>query len=357
MGMSDRRYRDGAGGSDWDGQGGGLRRALRRIFVEGDGFFSWSLPLFTVAGVRVRIHLLYLVVIAVQLLKPIQPGAAGLAYTAFFMGSLFVLVLAHEFGHVIACRKVGGEADEIIMWPLGGLAMCRPPHDWRSSLITTLGGPAVNLGLFFVFGGVLLALGAGWRTVLFNPLETWSRLATEPWFNVNAAHWKTLLYSAHVSNAYLFLFNMLMVMFPLDAGRVMQELLWRKMGFRRSMQIAANAGLVMAVIVGTVALFGEQSTLLGIALFAGITCYGEKRRLMMTDDPYADVLEQSSNVNAREEERKYKKAMEKQEQERAAQAEVDRILAKIAQSGMGSLTGREKRVLRDATERQRSGGR
>lgn len=34
---------------------------------------------------------------------------------------LFAIVLLHEFGHALACRSVGGKAERILLWPLGGL--------------------------------------------------------------------------------------------------------------------------------------------------------------------------------------------------------------------------------------------
>jgi hypothetical protein len=36
--------------------------------------------------------------------------------------ALFGVVLLHEFGHAFACRQTGGEADTIVLWPLGGIA-------------------------------------------------------------------------------------------------------------------------------------------------------------------------------------------------------------------------------------------
>ena len=42
--------------------------------------------------------------------------------------ALFLIVLMHEFGHSLACRSVGGRADRILLWPLGGAAFVKPPH-------------------------------------------------------------------------------------------------------------------------------------------------------------------------------------------------------------------------------------
>ena len=42
--------------------------------------------------------------------------------------SLFLIVMLHEFGHSLACRQVGGQANQIVLWPLGGVAYVNPPQ-------------------------------------------------------------------------------------------------------------------------------------------------------------------------------------------------------------------------------------
>lgn len=357
MGIGDRRYgRDGGrggGGPPDFGEGGGLRRALRRIFVEGDDFFSWALPLYRVGGILVRIHLLYIVFIVTQLIWRVNPAVVGWPQTIFFLSSGFVFVLLHEYGHCLACRMVGGEADEILMWPLGGLAMCVPPNDWKSHLITTVCGPLVNVVLAGAIGATMLALGAGWESVLINPFEPWRSVMADPWHTVNAAYWKHFLFAAYIANVYLVLFNVCLPMFPMDGGRILQELLWWRLGKRKATTIAVNVGLVAAVCVGVFAFTIENQTLLGIALFAGLTCFNERRKLSFIDDQPDWAVAAGPT---RDERRKYDSALKAQERERQKQAEVDRILAKIAAQGMGSLTRGEKAALAEATERKRTVG-
>src|SRR5436190_15736969 len=116
MGFQDRRYDAGHG----FGRGMGRRLA--------SGFFSWSLPLFTVprwvpglAGIYVRLHILYILVLVSELAGPLmsEGGASWFRFAAASMASLLVIVLLHEFGHCLACRWVGGSAEEVLLWPLG----------------------------------------------------------------------------------------------------------------------------------------------------------------------------------------------------------------------------------------------
>jgi len=56
------------------------------------------------------------------------------------MGALFVIVLLHEYGHCFAARLRRRHAEEIILTPLGGLAMAYAPHD-PGRFVTVIGGP------------------------------------------------------------------------------------------------------------------------------------------------------------------------------------------------------------------------
>src|SRR3974377_2214102 len=43
--------------------------------------------------------------------------------------ALFSIVLLHEFGHALACRQVGGQANQIVLRPLGGAGfVAHPPR-------------------------------------------------------------------------------------------------------------------------------------------------------------------------------------------------------------------------------------
>jgi hypothetical protein len=63
----------------------------------------------------------------------------------------------HEFGHCFGARLVDGDAREVMLWPLGGLARCEVPNTPRANFIMTAAGPAANLLLCLVVGLVLAA--------------------------------------------------------------------------------------------------------------------------------------------------------------------------------------------------------
>ncbi|MBX3386083.1 MAG: hypothetical protein KF768_05905 [Phycisphaeraceae bacterium] len=354
MGWQDRDYNNAPNWRDeprW-------KRGLRRVF-EGDDFFSWSLPLFRFRGIDVRIHIFFVAYIAIELIiSALSSARLGPGYVAMQFATLFTIVLIHEFGHCFACRWVGGHADRIVMWPLGGLAMCAPPRNWKASLITTLGGPAVHLVIGPALALVMLAMGAHAGILIFNPFAP-SVVFGDPWFWSEGGLLRQFIWFAYLSNAAIFLFNMLLVMFPMDAGRVLQELLWARLGYKRSMHIATTVGLVLAVLIGLVAITAPPQSgmniLFGIAIFAGLTCFYERKRLAMIDD-YAFAADEpwrGSAARPRKPGAPSRRLETEMEQARKEQAEVDRILEKVGREGLASLTRTERKLLKRATDRQR----
>ena len=85
--------------------------------------FAWSFPFGRLFGINVRIHFLFpFVALAMILTAPpsreSRPG--GVDDASIVMVILFFSVLLHEFGHCFAARSVNGDAQEVLLWPLGG---------------------------------------------------------------------------------------------------------------------------------------------------------------------------------------------------------------------------------------------
>ncbi len=329
---------------------------------------TWGVPLYRAWGIEVRLHLFFLIWIIAELISSIPARNIGFPYTALGIASLFAIVLLHEYGHCFWCRKVGGEADRIMLWPLGGLAHCRPPHNWRAELITVLGGPAVHLMLWPVFAAALWAIVGTSQistALWFNPLAPGETLALLRTRQNEHSYLLVWVWWLHYVNMIMFVFNMCVPMYPMDAGRTLQCILWRRMGYERSRLIAVRVGLVTAMVVAAVAIVGQgHLTLLMIALFGGLTCWAELRQMRFEHSGgvagydfsrgYAGMPEEAEEDEPRQpsraEVRRAKKAAE-------AQAEMDRILDKIRVQGMGALTAGEKKFLTAETERRRKNGR
>jgi Zn-dependent protease len=319
-------------GSGWKDKGSSK---WGRVFGDGDNPMGWSLPLYRLWGIGVRIHLIFIIVIIARLISTVREDQMGFQFMAVFLAGLFLLVLLHEYGHCFACRKVDGEADEILMWPLGGLASCMPPNTWKANLITVLGGPGVNVVLLpLLAGGVLLITGGQWDLVFFNPLADSFGLGVTDHGLLGYAIW-----SLHVSNVFLLAFNMLVPMYPMDCGRVVHALIWRKKGRDAADRITWTVGIASAVVLATLAFAVEEMMLFAIALFGGFVCFTERRKQRFLEAPDEDWSMSFQQAP---------KGGNKESQEVDHQ-EIDRILDKISEHGIQSLSRREKKKLSKAS--------
>jgi Zn-dependent protease len=174
------------------------------------GFLSWGLPIGTVAGVRLRIHWSLFAFWLYQLdtaLKVQAPLSAWLLAAAIS----FVCIVLHEFGHCFAARAVGGSADEILLWPLGGLASVHVPNRIRPQLLVAAAGPLVTFALVAAAYAVSRAY---------------------PPFSASSLNYYIFFaYAMLVTwQATMLVFNVL-PLYPLDGGRIFHMALWA--AFRR----------------------------------------------------------------------------------------------------------------------------
>src|SRR5664279_3199144 len=105
-----------------------------------------SFRLFCFAGIDVYLHWSWFLIAAYGI--SIRAGRySSMIWPALEYIALFVIVLVHEFGHALACRQVGGQANQIVLWPLGGVAYVAPPQRPGATLWSIAAGPLVNVTL------------------------------------------------------------------------------------------------------------------------------------------------------------------------------------------------------------------
>ncbi|MCU0772060.1 MAG: site-2 protease family protein [Verrucomicrobia bacterium] len=210
-----------------------------------------SFRLFRLAGVTVFLHWSWFLV-AYYGISQRTSEYSSMVWNAAEYVALFVIVLMHEFGHSLACRQVGGRADQIVLWPLGGVAYVAPPHRPGATLWSIAAGPLVNLVLFPLLSlAVLAGRSLGWP---------------EAWPDVY-----TLLLSLWFINLGLLVFNLLPV-YPLDGGQILRSLLWFVVGPARSLMAAAVIGMVGVVGLIGLAIWGRSIWLGILAVFILLNC-------------------------------------------------------------------------------------
>jgi Zn-dependent protease len=325
-------------------------------------FLHWcwngSVPLFTAFDIRVRIHAtLIITIVLTLLLSETRFLPIGWHNAATWMAILFASVMLHEFGHCFGCRRVGGTANDVLMWPLGGLATVDPPRRPGAHLVTAAAGPAVNLFLCIMAAGLSVGLGGGMSAMPLLPFQTGQLIPHYP--PNDAVFYLWWIYSVNYS---LLTFNLLLMFYPFDGGRIIQALLWYRVGFYRSMKFATIFGMVSASLMGVYCVVVFEPLLLMIAIFGFMACYRQRQQLIEEGAEYGDETDYSAAYEKPQPARKTKTARQLRAAKRARriaaehqqeQAILDAILAKVSATGMASLTWSERRTLKKATEDRR----
>jgi Zn-dependent protease len=319
------------------------------------GLLFGSVPLFKFSGIRVRAHASLIVFILCELLLDWSEGFS-LEYRLISMGMLFSVILLHEFGHCFAARMVGGTAEDILLWPLGGLAFPDCPRRPLARFWTVAGGPLVNVGICIVAALAIYFFGHAHSIDRLNPFHPVREMQTEWRLPLIFCWW------LYVTSFYLLLFNLLPI-FPLDGGQMVQTMLWPMMGYHRSMMVSCVVGMCGSVglaILG-IAEINLMLVLLGAWLF--YACFQQRmiqREQGPTEPWQADEPDYSRSLSPdpplkkrRLSRRAVRIARQHAKEEAEERTRLDMILAKVSATGMSSLTWRERRALKKATERRR----
>ena len=223
---------------------------------------SWSIPIIRIAGIQLRIHVTFLLLIAWLGFGYYRTGGSAAAASGVtFILLLFLCVVLHEFGHALAAKSFGINTPDITLLPIGGVARLeRMPEEPRQELIIAIAGPAVNV---VIAGCLFLVMGS--RHML----------------NSAAVQGGDLIGQLLTINIVLVLFNLLPA-FPMDGGRVLRALLATKLSYARATQVAASIGQGFAFVFGFIGLV-YNPFLIFIALFVYIGASQEAALAQMRD--------------------------------------------------------------------------
>jgi len=301
---------------------------------------TWSLPLFTVFGIRIRVHW-FLVLWALYFAgwtnlqgSGVLGVAAQLGWGVFLTAILYGLVLLHELGHAGAAAMNGIGTSSIVLNPLGGLAMVdEPARGPAAEAQIAMAGPAVN---WFI-----VALSAGVVAMTGLPETPWTPFS--PTAALGFAIW---------ANAIMGVFNLIPA-YPLDGGRVLRAVLsWRR-GSARGTVWACRTGEALSVGMIALGLYGGGAAgwvLAGIGVFCIIGCeqaiYMVRIGLPVYTEPLArDFLPAPDREEARE--RRHRR------EEEEIDRRLDALLDKVAREGLGSLSRAERTFLKKASRHYR----
>ncbi len=214
---------------------------------------SGSIHLFRFAGIDLFLHWSWFVFAVYEI------NGRGRAYSTISWNileflTLFSIVTLHEFGHALACRQVGGIANRIVLWPLGGVAYVDPPPRPGATLWSIVAGPLVNVILL-----LLATLVGMWG-------RTWGFAQAMP--NAHA-----LVRAVWFMNLGLLIFNLLPI-YPLDGGQIFRSLLWFVLGRARSLMVATIVGFAGVAGLIVLALWRQDLLFGAICIFLLMNCWG-----------------------------------------------------------------------------------
>ena len=207
-------------------------------------FFKRQIMVARVYGIPVRIDYRWFVVFAISVVMiavnahrhPMQLGtlqlppadelvawALGIAITL----GLFLSVFGHELSHALMARIEGIEIEEIVLHPFGGLARLRTqPESPGAEFRIAVAGPAASFMFSLIgFGGMVLTAKVG--------------------FNAGTA----FFFFIGAGNLLLAIFN-LFPGYPLDGGRVLRAIVWKRSGdIRNATRIAGFCGQLVSLVL------------------------------------------------------------------------------------------------------------
>jgi len=376
---------------------------------------SWSIPVMRVFGIQVRVHIFFFIITLGLFLRTVLEKnniVWWMDVLLFTVVMLFGTILLHEFGHCFGGRWVGGEATEILIWPLGGLAFVDVPQVPRAHIIMVAAGPAVNVALALATGIVLLSAGfLPNANPITNPyvaeIKNYrdGKTYTSPYgFNVYKAgtaepvepkagyqvgkvaetkealqqvgqewavapSWIVWAQRWFWLNWVLLLFN-LVPAYPLDGGQLLQGFIWSRTDYRRGITVAAYSGYIVAVLVLVAAIAVNEALLLGLGLFMFYCSSMRLHTLDAEEGMYGDFSQGYTSLERDDlppprpkrpnfirrwlQARTARRLQREIEQRQMEDDRMDQLLDKIAKFGKDSLTDEERRFMERVSARYRN---
>jgi Zn-dependent protease/predicted transcriptional regulator len=228
---------------------------------------TWTLELGAIAGVAVRVHATFLLLVGWLALASWTSAhsLAAVLDSIGFMLAVFACIVLHELGHALAARSFGIATRDITLLPIGGVGRLeRMPDLPIQELWIALAGPMTSVAIA--------------ASLLLGNLTLTGSLVPASGFDTVTGPFVVRL---GVVNVMLAVFNLL-PSFPMDGGRVLRALLALRLDHTRATEIAAVIGRGMALLFGVVGLVSSSPLLVLVAAFVWFSASEEERVARVT---------------------------------------------------------------------------
>lgn len=198
----------------------------------------WALRVGTVAGIPIRVHATFLLLL-LWLVLGAETGQA--LHETLFVVLVFMCVLIHEISHALVGKRFAIQTRDITLYPFGGIAsiVAQPPP--KAELLISLAGPVSNI----IIAGILYA----WvnpETLIKQDLAA-----------------LTIVDRLFMTNIALAVFNIIPAL-PMDGGRVLRATL-NVFKVKHATRIAARVSQGLCLLMAGVAIYAQQPILFIIA--------------------------------------------------------------------------------------------
>ena len=325
----------------------GIKATLARIFGDGENPLAWGFKVASFGSVPIKLHLLFIVYLLAELIFTLPGNRVGMDFVLPRLIAIVLLVMAREIIHAIAVKRAGCTPIEIMLWPLGGLNAHENPEEWGMRLRVALAPLIFNLALLALLAIPLYLITNDWQSLLINPLTMRSPEAVVSFPDGTTVWWLVTLASIHSVNLVLLVFNLL-PMYPLDGARVLESILAREKSDHRAQWLVVLTGLILATVIGVLAIvMQDATTLFALCVVCGLICSMHRRRLqfLSTADMIPGISASSFPGS--------KDGNDQDDPDTINQEQIDQILTKISKHGIGALSRKERRTLKQATESSR----
>ncbi|RME05218.1 MAG: hypothetical protein D6805_00360 [Planctomycetota bacterium] len=292
---------------------------------------------------EVRVHWTMILAVGYFILRSgVDSFAKAMLWVIVPYVLLFGSILAHEFGHILAMRYFRIPTYGVILWPLGGLAFGGEARRPKEEFVVAAAGPFVTLVLMGL--GHLLAWGSyqvGVELVHRYPFSKYIWIF--PYFGA-------IFHQFAWIQLYLFVFNVAVMAFPMDGGRMLFAILWYFKGPYRALILSAKIAIFFAFLMVGFA-FYISSMMLGLIAFF---IWSQASAILQNPELFYQLRAMSSYAPISPSPSKDSTSLlsqnpEEMEVEDLKRA-IDLLLDKIERNGIHSLSQEEREFLFKANE-------
>jgi Zn-dependent protease len=186
---------------------------------------------FRLFGVPVRVHPFFWLVTLLLNFRSIDQGRLDLL--AVWVACVFVSILVHEFGHILA-GQLFGRHGSVVLYIFGGLAVGSSdvPRRWQR-IFVSFAGPLAG----FILLGIVIGISYAAREQLTSEIA-----------------WIALAYLFEI-NLWWGLMNLLPI-YPLDGGQISVEV-FQGFSRRNGLRMAIQLSIAVAVLVAIAAVMAK----------------------------------------------------------------------------------------------------